>query len=219
MTWWRRAVRRHALEHDLDRELRFHIDQHAADLAASGLDPQEALRRARLELGGPEPVKEGCRVVRGTRWLDDLLQDCRYAVRLFRKLPGFAATALLILALGIGATTVMFTLINGVLLRPLSFPDSDRLLAVHASTATLGESWGFSYPDFIDASAAARSLKMAAWTYGGGTISAPGDPEYVNGREISAGLLEVLGIPLVKGRAFRPEEDHPGAAPVAIVTD
>ena len=219
MRWWRRVARRQALERELDNELRFHIEQHAADLAARGLEPAEALRRARLEFGGPEQVKEDCRDVRGTRWLDDLLQDLRYAIRVFRRLPGFAAVALLILAVGIGATTVMFTLINGVLLRPLEFPNPDRLLTLHGSTAAWGETWGFSYPDFVDARSASRSLTMAAWTYGGGTISAPGDPEYVDGRQISADLLAVLGVPLVQGRAFRAEDDRPGAAPVAIISD
>jgi putative ABC transport system permease protein len=219
MTWWRRVARRHTLERELDRELRFHIEQHAADLAARGLSPDEARRRARLELGGPEQVKEDCRDARGTRWLDDLLQDVRYAVRVFRKLPGFAAVALLVLALGIGATTVMFTLINGVLLRPLPLPNPDRLVTLHGSTAAFGETWAFSYPDFVDARAASRSLTMAAWTYAGGTISAPGDPEYVDGRQISADLFAVLGVPLVRGRAFDEDDDRPGAAPVAIISE
>jgi predicted permease len=219
MTWWRRVARRHALESELDRELRFHVEQHAADLTAQGVNRDEALRRARLELGGPEQVKEHCRDVRGTRWLDDLLQDFRYAIRVFRKLPGFAAVALLILAVGIGATSVMFTLINGVLLRPLSFPNPERLLTLHGSTAAFGESWGFSYLDFFDVGSASRSMSIAAWSYGGGTISAPGDPEYVDGRQISANLFAVLGVPLVQGRAFEADDDRPGAAPVAVISD
>jgi predicted permease len=218
VTWWRRVVRRNALERELDKELRFHVEQHAAELTARGLDRGEALRRARAELGGPEQVKEDCRDVRGTRWLDDLIQDVRYAARVFRKLPGFAAVALLILAVGIGATTVMFTLINSVLLRPLALPDPARLLTLHGSTAAFGETWGFSYPDFLDARSGSRSLTMAAWTYGGGTISAPGDPEYVDGRQVSADLFAVLGA-LVEGRAFRAEDDRAGAAPVAIISD
>jgi predicted permease len=218
VTWWRRVIRGHALEGELDRELRFHVDQRTADLTARGLPPDEARRRARLELGGPEQVKEECRDVRGTRWLDDLLHDVRFALRVFRKLPGFAAVALVVLAVGIGATTVMFTLINSVLLRPLSFPQSDRLVAVHGSTAAFGETWGFSYLDFLDARDAGRSLSMAAWSYGGGIISAPGEPEYVDGRQVSAELFSVLGVPFVQGRAFSADADRPGAAPVAVIS-
>jgi predicted permease len=218
MSWWRRFRQRSVLEEKLDKELRFHVAQHADDLVARGIPADEARRQARLALGGPEQVKEECRDVRGTRWIEDLLQDIRYALRVFRKLPGFAVLALLIVALGIGATTVMFTVINSVLLRPLPYPDADRLLTLHGSTEAFGESWGFSYLDFVDVRNASRSLAAAAWTYGGGTIGAPGDPEYVNGRQISADLFAVLGIPLVQGRAFRSEDDRPGAAPVAIIS-
>jgi len=218
MTWWRRVWRQTALERELDKELRFHIEQHAVDLVARGIDPGEALRRAQVALGGAEQVKEQCRDVRGTRWLNDLIYDVKFAFRAFRKLPGFAAVALLILALGIAATTVMFTVINSVLLRPLPYPEPDRLVAVHGFTDGFGEVWGFSYPDFTDLRDASHSLTTTAWTYGGGTITEPGTPEYLNGRQISADLFTVLGLPLVHGRTFRSEEDRPGAAPVAIIS-
>ncbi|PYU67849.1 MAG: hypothetical protein DMG49_17710 [Acidobacteria bacterium] len=107
-----------------------------SELIAHGHDPQEARRQARLALGGPEQVKEKCRDARGTRWLEDLLQDFRYAIRNLRNQPGFAAVALLTLALGSGATTVMFTVFNGVLLKPLAYPEPDRLVAVHGHTDT-----------------------------------------------------------------------------------
>src|ERR1700674_2132325 len=134
MTWWRRLLRRRKMEDQLEKELRFHLDQHASELIAQGRSPAEARRQARLALGGPEQVKENCRDARGTRWLEDLLQDFRYAIRTLRRQPGFAAVALLTLALGSGATTVMFTVVNGVLLKPLPYPEPDRLVTLSEQT-------------------------------------------------------------------------------------
>src|SRR5690242_3828220 len=107
------------MEDQLEKEMSFHLSQHTSDLIACGCAPAEARRRARLDLGGPEQVKEQCRDARGTRWLEDVIADVRYALRTLRKNPGFAAVTLATLALGTGATTVIFSLINGVLLQPL----------------------------------------------------------------------------------------------------
>jgi len=206
------------MEAQLEKELSFHLEQHTAQLVAQGRPPDEARREARLALGGPEQVKEKCRDARGTRWLEDLLQDTRYALRTFRQKPAFTLVALLILALGIGATTVMFAVNNSVLLRPLPYPEPDRLVTLRASTQELGELWGFSNLDFGDAKRESQTLALAAWTYGGGTISEPGEPEYVNGRQISAELFSTLDTSPQQGRAFRPDEDRPGAAPVAMIS-
>src|ERR1700758_2530124 len=148
MNWWNRFWRRQQIDEQLEKELSFHIEEHISDLIAQGYDPKEARRRARLDLGGPEQVKEQCRDARGTRWLEDLLQDFRYALRMLRKNPGFAAVALLTLALGTGATTVMFTVVNGVLLKPLSYPEPERLVALHRKGTQIGEPRGFVYSGF-----------------------------------------------------------------------
>ena len=218
MTWWFRFWRRNRLEEQLEKELRFHLDQHASDLIARGLSPAQAKREARIALGGPEQVKQQCREARGTRWVEELLQDTRYALRSFRHKPGFAAITVLISALGIGATTVMFTVINSVLLKPLPFSEPARLVVLHGFLEHLGEFWGFSYPDFKDIHQQSRSLAVAGWTYTGGTIGAPGEPQYVDGRRISADLFPILGISPLYGRGFRSDEDRPGAAPVAIIS-
>jgi predicted permease len=219
MTWWQRLWRRRQMEEQLEKELRFHVEQHATDLIARGHAPREAQRQARLALGGPEQVKEKCRDARGTRYIEDLLQDARYAVRTLRQKPGFAAVALLTLALGSGATTVMFTVINGVLLRPLSYPEPERLVMLHEQTQDDPSGWPFAYLNFVDCKRESRSLApMAAVRHGGGTVSEPGEAEYVSGRQISSEMFLVLGISLVRGRAFLPEEDRPGAAPVVIIS-
>ncbi|HUE03872.1 MAG TPA: ABC transporter permease [Bryobacteraceae bacterium] len=217
--WWNRLFNRNRMEEQLDREVRFHLDQHSADLIAQGRHPLEAQRQAQLALGGSEQVKEECRDARGTRWLEDLWQDFRYALRTLRQKPGFSVAALLTLGLGSGATTVMFTVINGVLLKPLAYPEADRLVSVHEQPEQYsGAEWSFAYFNFLDCQRASRSLTMAAWRYGSGTVSDPGDAEFVSGRQISAGLFSVLGIPLVRGRAFLPDEDRPGGTPVAIIS-
>jgi predicted permease len=207
------------MEEQLEKELRFHLDEHTNELIAQGSAPDLAQRTARLALGGSEQVKEKCRDARGTRWLEDFWQDFRYALRTLRQRPGFAAVAILTLALGSGATTVMFTVVNGVLLEPLAYPEADRLVTLHGKTEKYGEQWGFSYPEFHDYQNTSRTLgPVAAWTYGGGTLTQPGAAEYMVGRQISSGLFSVLGVPLVEGRAFLAQEDQPGAAPVAIIS-
>jgi hypothetical protein len=221
MTWWQRLRRRGKLEEQLEKELRFHLDQHIADLIAQGHRPDEARRQARLALGGLEQVKEQCRDARGTRWLEDLWQDFRYALRALRQMPGFAAVALLTLGFGTGATTVMFTVINGVLLKPLPYLEPGRLVTLQEQTdwsTQWGNIWAFTYPNFLDCQRESRGLDMAAWRYGGGTVSASGLAEYVEGYQISSEIFSVLGVPLLRGRAFLPEEDRPGAEPVAIIS-
>jgi predicted permease len=218
MKWWSRLFGRNRMENQLEKELRFHLEQHQSDLIAHGHSAAEAEREARIALGGPEQVKERCRDARGTRWAEELIQDTRYAVRSFRHKPGFTAITLLISALGIGATTVMFTLVNSVLLNPLPFSEPGRLVVLHGFLEHLGEFWGYSYPDFQDIRHESHALALAAWTFGGATMSAPGEPQYVDGRQVSADLFRTLGILPLYGRTFRSDEDRPGAAPVAMIS-
>ena len=221
MNWLRRLLQRPKLEERLDKELRFHLAQHEADLVARGYTLDEAQRQARLALGGPEQVKEACRDTRGTRWLEDLAQDSRYALRALRQKPGFTAVTLTTLALGIGATTAMFTLIQGVLLKPLPFPEPDRLIAVHGETKTwktaLYGQQNLAYLDFVDCRHASESLDLAGWLYSAGTVSQPGEPEYVVHFEVSSNFFSVFGLPLFRGREFAPEDDRRGDPPVAIL--
>jgi predicted permease len=151
----------------------------------------------------------------------DLLQDIRYAIRSFRQRPGFVVIALLTLALGTGATTVMFSVVSGVLLKPLPYPQPNRLVAVNGYTDTwnakvYGEQ-NVAYLDFLDCQHESRSLDMAAAVFNGGTLSGTPEPEYVDLLEVSHELFSVLRVPIALGRDFSPEDDRLGASGVLIL--
>ncbi len=221
MTWFGRLLRRSRMEDQLDQEVSLHLEQHIAALIEHGHSPEEARRLARMELGGPEQVKEACRDARGTRWLEDFLQDVRYALRTLRQNRGFATVALLTLALGTGATTIMFTLIEGVVWRPFPYPYPEQLLRLQEQTdwnTSIGNLWGFSYPNYLDSKREVSAADLAVSSIVRGTVSAPGDAEYFAGAEISSNLLSLLGIQVAQGREFVAEDDQAGAAPVAIIS-
>ena len=218
MNWFRRLVFKKRLEVQLEKELREHLERQAGDYMRTGLSEAEAWRQARLTFGGLEQVKEDCRDARRTRWLESAWQDVRFAARSLRKNPGFALAAIGTLALGIGANTAIFSVINGVILRALPYKDPGRLVAVEERVQNSGEDYAFSYPDFLDVQRAAGSLEsIAAYRNSGVNVTSPGEPAYVISRQVSAGFLSVLGVKPVSGREFRPEDDRRNAAPVAMI--
>jgi len=219
MKWafWRRERR----NEELQEEIQAHLLLAERDAVESGVTQKQARHSARREFGNMAVAEEVTRDMWGWRWLFDFWQDVRYAMRSFRQRPGFVAVALLTLALGIGATTVMFSLVSGVLLKPLPYPEPNRLVSVNGHTDGWNEKINgeqkLAYLDFLDCQRESHSLDLAALVYNDGTLSAPGLPQYVDYFEISSGFFSVVRVPLALGRAFLPEEDHIGAAPVAIL--
>src|SRR5262249_20700270 len=128
MNWWQRLGRKKQLEEQLDSELSFHFETQVANNIRAGMSEEEARRRARLEFGSLDAVKEECRSARGTGWVESTLQALRFALRSMRKSSAFTLAAVCTLALGIGANTAIFSVINTVLLQPLPFPEPDRIV-------------------------------------------------------------------------------------------
>jgi putative ABC transport system permease protein len=222
MTWWHRLIRRRKKEEDLEKELGFHLDQHAADLVARGHDPEEARRQARLALGGPEQVKEMCRDARGTRWLGDLLQDLRYAGRMWRQSPAFTLFAVCGLALAIGANTAVFTIVNAVLFRNLPFPGGDRIVYVASYETPPSDEplQMFSYHDYRDFKAHMKSFEdLAAFQYRDVNLSDDANfPESYLAVRMTANTLSVIGQKPLLGRDLEPADMQPGAQPVALIS-
>ncbi len=219
MTWIGRLLRRKRLEGELERELAFHLAERERELRGKGHSPQEAHRMARAEFGW-ERVKEECRDARGTRWLEDLWRDARYAVRALAQNPGLAMVACVTLALGTGATTVMFSLIRGVLFEPYAYRDPGKLVRLEEQTdykTALGDRWSFSLPNYLDLKRQVRTMDLGVSTRTAGTLSAPGAAEYVVGAEISADLFPLLGLSVEQGRGILPEDDRPGAEAVGVI--
>jgi predicted permease len=212
-------ARREKFSGELEEEMAFHREQAEKELQADGMAPEEARYAASRRFGNAMRLKEESRDVVGL-WFESVLQDIRYAVRTLLQRPGFAAVALLTLALGSGATTVMFTVVNGVLLKPLPYPEPNRLVALQEKTeqaTQYGNLWAFAYPNLLDCKRESRSLDMAAWRFDFGTASVRGEAEYVSGRQISSDFFSVLRIGLSQGRAFLADDDRIGAEPVAIL--
>lgn len=219
MNWWSSFFRKKRYERELDRELRFHFDEQVRANLAAGLSPDEARRSAALEFGGLPQVKEECRDVRPSVWADQLMQDLRYAVRQLFQARGFAVTAILTIALGIGSCTALFSLVNSVLLRPLHFPESERIVTIvetrPPSRQTVGPAPA-AYLDWVAQTTSFIDLAASAWrTY---NVRLSGQMMNVSGQAVTANFFTVLKVEPVLGRNFRPEEQLAGQDRVALLS-
>src|SRR5436305_2783496 len=210
----RALLRSEAIHREIDEEMQFHIDMRTEENVRAGMTPEEARRDAGRRFGRLTRVKEQGYEVRGGRWLETLWRDCRYGARSLRKSPGFTVVAVLTLALGVGATTAIFGVVNAVLLRPLPYPEADRL--VYVGQQYRGGLAGSGEPKFLFWREQSRSFEALACYSGyggaGGNLAGGRESEYVRGVRVSEDFFRVLGVYPAIGRAFTREEDTPGAA-------
>jgi predicted permease len=201
--------------------MRFHVEMLTEKHERAGLAPGEARRRALAEFGGAERFKDDARDEYRSRLADELAQDIRYASRVLKRHPGFAVAAVLTFALGIGASTAMFSVVHGVLLRPLPYAEPDRLVVLWERNTALGSDRNVvSVPNFEAWRARARSFTgMAGLVPLPATIAGAPSPERVMGAEVSPAYFPVLGIRPALGRTFTPAEEQGGGADVVVLSD
>jgi len=210
--------KRRKFETEMDEELRAHVEAETEENVRRGMTREEARRRALAEFGGVEQIKEEARELRWGAWLETLWQDIRYALRMLRKAPGFTAVAVLTLALGIGANTAIFSVVNAVILQPLPLPDSDQLVSGVGLNAEGRAQW-FSVPDFEDIQRDATLLAAySAFIPQSVNLTGRDEPQRVRGGFVSDNFFKVTGVEPAIGRGFIPgQDDAEGAEQVCIV--
>jgi len=217
----RALLHKKRVEQELDEELRFHLEKQIERNVAQGMSAEAARYAALRKFGNVGVVKEECREAWGVRFLEELAQDLRYGLRQLRRNPGFTIVAVLTLALGIGANTAIFTVVNTVLLRPLPYRDPGRLVwaaerfpHVHGGAVVIS-------PDFIAWKDSNQVFEQigAFGGEGGANLTGAGEPARVNVINITAGLFPMLGVQPILGRTFTPDEDKQGQNHVALISE
>jgi predicted permease len=218
MSFLKRWFRRDHWEREMGDELRFHVDQQTSANIDLGMSAEEARRQAVLQFGGAEAVKEDCREQSSGFWLETLWSDVRYGMRMMARSPGFTLVAILTLALGIGANTAIFSVVNGVLLNPLPFPHPEQLVSLSESKPNFATG-SISYLNF-------RDWQRSNHTFSAMAISRPisfsltgaGEAEQLKAELLSSDYFSLLGVKPVIGRMFAPGEDEVGAAPIVLIS-
>jgi putative ABC transport system permease protein len=207
---YRALTRRRQAERDMQDEFRFHLDMEAQDLVRGGIPDREARRRAAAAFGAADAHKDAARDGRRMAWADDVMRDARYAVRQLRHAPGFAAVVVVTLAVGMAATSTIFSIVNGVLLRPLPYAEPERLVAIA----------GLSYKgEFVQLRDEARTVTVGGYAFPRMvTLTGSGEPARLHAVPASADMFAVLGVPAEHGRTFTQAEGHPGATPAVVLS-
>jgi putative ABC transport system permease protein len=220
----RTLFRRDRVDRDLEEEFQFHVEQRVELEMGKGLSPEEARSVALRAMDGVEQRKEECRDMRSVNYIDDLWRDLRYTGRNLRRSPGFATLAVLIMALGIGANTAIFSVVNAVLLRPLSYRDPDRIVTL-TNPPTAGEAITaldvrlVSIPNFQDWHDQSSSFEaMAYYRQGEEAVTVKSTAEYAEATRVSPEFFRVFAVEPVLGRLFRAEEVKPGSGGALVIS-
>src|SRR5580658_10231400 len=216
----RALFRRGSVEVELDNELRYHLDREAEKYRQMGASEEDALRRARMALGGPEQVRQQCREARGTKLLEDLAQDLRFGVRMLGKNLRLTSMIVLSLAIGIGANTAIFSVTSTLLLKPLPYANADRLAILWLRSPGIGIPQDWPSPgQYHDIKTQNDVFDDTAIAYGRDYIlTGLSKAMKVDGISASSSLLTMLGVKPMLGRVFLPDEDKPGAPQTLVLT-
>ncbi len=223
MSWITRLrgmLRRERLDQDLDEELRAHLEMRAADNVAAGMSPGQARQEAQKRFGNTTLLKEDTREVDIVGWLDEAARDFRHALRMLLRNPGFTVVAVLTLALGIGANTAIFSIINSVLLHPLPYHDPDNLVMVWESNSQHPKPHNtVSPPNFLDWQSRNTVFSSMAFVFDErDNLTGNGEPQEVVVQDVSANFFSLLGVDPIIGPGFTPENGQPGHANVVILS-
>ena len=216
----RALIHRREMDAEVDDELRHHIERETEKYRRAGFTPDDAARRANLALGGREQIKQQSRDSRGTKFIEDLLQDLHYAMRSFAKTPGLTALIVLSLAIGIGANTAIFSVTSTLLLKPLPYPNPDRLAILWLRSPGIGIPQDWPSPgQYHDIVTQNRVFQDTALVIGDSyTLTDRAKAIKVDGIQATSSLLPMLGAKPLLGRIFLPEEDQLGQPKTVVLT-
>jgi predicted permease len=215
---FRSLFRRRAVTQEIDQELQFHLEQQMEKYLRAGLTREQARRRLRMEFGGLTQIKEDCQEARGVSLVEHIGQDVRYAMRMFGRTPGFTIVVVMTLALGIGANTAVFSLINAALLKMLPVKDPEQLVQISKIQPLYGQNNGFSYPEVqrFQRDPQTFSGLVAFANVGGVNAEVKGHGEIANGQVVSNNYFSTLGVSAIRGRTIEPSDDQGSA--VAVIS-